>query len=239
MNRTLETVRSLAHWAVAYPVFILSCLAIFLMAVVYRGPKLEALIKLCCRSILFCGGARLRVHGLENFDPGGRYIIMMNHVSILDPIVFYGGFPGRARAVEEASHFRWPVYGWMIRKIGQIPIDRENARKALASLARAADFIRDRKGFSFVVLPEGTRTLDGKIRPFKGGGFLLAREAGLDILPIVQAGAYRLMRKGSRLLRPGRIDYFIEPPVACPGPAKEDLAGTMDLVRAAFLRHVE
>ncbi|MHB8054249.1 MAG: lysophospholipid acyltransferase family protein [Candidatus Aminicenantales bacterium] len=239
MNRALETVRSLALWGVAYPAFLLSCLAIFLTAAVCRGPKLEALIKFCCRTVLSCAGVHLTVHGRENFDPSRRYIIMMNHVSILDPLVFYARFPGRARAVEEASHFHWPVYGWMIQKIGQIPIDRENPRKAMASLARAAAFIRNRKTFSFVVLPEGTRTLDGKIKPFKRGGFLLAREAGLDILPIVQAGAFRLMRKGSRLLRPGWIDYYLEPPVACPGPSKEDLAGTMEMVRAAFLRRTQ
>jgi 1-acyl-sn-glycerol-3-phosphate acyltransferase len=164
---------------------------------------------------------------------------MMNHVSLLDPLVLYSRFPGKVRAVEEESHFRWPVYGWMIGKIGQIPINRTNPRLAMASLARAAAFIRAREGFSFVVLPEGTRTLDGKIGPLKRGGFLLARESGLDILPIVQAGAFRLMRKGSRMLRPGQIDYFIEPAIPCPGPSKEDLARWMDLVREAFLRRTD
>lgn len=239
MSWTLETVRSLILWAAAYPVFLLSCLAIFLTAIVYRGPKLEALIKFSCRAVLAFAGIRLRIHGREAFDPGRRYIIMMNHVSLLDPMVFYSRFPGKARAVEEASHFRWPVYGWMLRRIGQIPIDRTNPRKARASLARAAEFIRAREGFSVAVLPEGTRTLDGRIGPFKRGGFLLAREAGLDILPVVQAGAYRLMRKGSRMLRPGWIDLYLEPPIPCPGPSKEDLARWMDQVREAFLRRVE
>lgn len=239
MNRALETFRSLILWAAAYPVFLLSCLAIFLTAVVYRGPKLEALIKFCCRAVLACAGIRLQLHGRESFDSGRRYIVMMNHVSLLDPLVFYSRFPGKVRAVEEESHFRWPVYGWMLRKIGQIPINRTNPRLAKASLARAAEFIRAREGFSFVVLPEGTRTMDGKLGPLKRGGFLLARESGLDILPIVQAGAFKLMRKGSRMLRSGRIDVYFEPAIPCPGPSKEDLARWMDLVREAFLRRTE
>ena len=236
MSRTFETFRSLALWAAAFPVFVLSCSAIFLTALVSRGPKLESLIKFSCRAVLACAGVRLRVHGRENFAAGRRYLIMMNHVSLLDPLVFYSRFPGRARAVEEESHFHWPVYGRMIRKIGQIPINRTNPRLAAASLARAAEFIRTREDFSFVVLPEGTRTLDGKLGPFKRGGFLLARASGLDILPIVQAGAFRLMRKGSRMLRPGRIDVYFEPAVPCPGPSKEDLGRSMDLVRESFLR---
>jgi 1-acyl-sn-glycerol-3-phosphate acyltransferase len=239
MTRAFEILRSALLWAIAFPLFGLVCLVILLVALFYRGPGLEAVIKAGCRAVLFFAGVRVHLHGRENFDPGRRYLLMMNHVSLLDPLVFYSRFPGFARTVEEEGHFRWPVYGWMIRRIGQIPIDRVHARKAKASLARAAEFIRARKDFSFIVFPEGTRTLDGKLGPFKRGGFLLAGEAGLDILPIVQSGAYRIMHKGSKLLRPGRIDCFIEPAVAAPGSSKEDLTRWMDGVRAVFLRHVE
>ncbi len=239
MTRAFEILRSFFLWLIAFPVFVLSCLMILLVALFYRGPGLEAVIKIGCRSVLFCAGVRVRLHGRENFDPGRRYLLMMNHVSILDPLVFYARYPGRARGAEEEGHFRWPVYGRLIRRIGQIPINRKNPRKARESLTRAAEFIRARKDFSFLVLPEGTRTLDGKLGPFKRGGFLLAAEAGLDILPIVQAGAFRVIRKGSKLLRPGRIDYFIEPAVAAAGSSKEEIADWMDRVREAFLRRIK
>ena len=75
----------------------------------------------------------------------------------------------------------------------------------MESLKRAAGWIRSRPGFSFVVLPEGTRTRDGRLGPFKRGGFLLALETGLEILPLVQIGRRRINRKGSRLIRPGRV----------------------------------
>jgi 1-acyl-sn-glycerol-3-phosphate acyltransferase len=239
MIRAFETVRSLFLWAVAFPVFILCCLAVLLTALVYRGPKLEPFIKFCCRTILLFAGVRVREHGLEHCEPGRRYILMMNHVNFLDPMVFYARFPGRARGIEEESHFRWPVYGAMLRRIGTLPVDRKNPRKAKASLTRAAEFIRARKDFSFLVLPEGTRTTDGKLGPFKRGGFLLAREAGLEILPIIQVGAYRINHKGSRLIRPGRIEYIIEAPISAPGDSKEDLAVWMERVRAVFLKYLD
>jgi len=238
MTRAFEILRSALLWAIAFPVFVLVCLVILLVALFYRGSGLEAVIKAGCRVVLFFAGVRVCLHGRENFDPSRRYLLMMNHISLLDPLVFYARFPGRARTIEEEGHFRWPVYGRMIRRIGQIPINRTNPRKARESLARAAEFIRTRKDFSFIVFPEGTRTLDGKLGPFKRGGFLLAAEAGLDILPIIQTGAFRIMRKGSKLLRPGRIDYFIEPAVAASGRSKEEIAGWMDRVRTVFLRRL-
>ncbi|MDD8030317.1 MAG: lysophospholipid acyltransferase family protein [Acidobacteriota bacterium] len=231
MKPLLETLRSALLWTLAFPVFALSCLAILLTALFTRGRALEPVIKTGCRAVLFCAGVRVRLHGRENFDPARQYLVMMNHVSLLDPLVFYARFPGRARTVEEERHFRWPLYGPMLRRIGQIPLDRSHPRKARESLARAAEFIRTRKDFSFIVFPEGTRTRDGKLGPFKRGGFLLAAEAGLDILPVVQTGAYRIMRKGSKRLRPGRIDCYLEPAVAADGSSRRDIAGWMDRVR--------
>ncbi len=238
MRRLFEGLRSLLIWAVALPVFAAVCLTILLVALVYRGPRLEPLIQGGCRLILFCCGIRLRTHGLENVVPGRAYIVMMNHVNFFDPFVFYAAFPGPARGIEEEKHFRWPLYGAVIRRIGQIPVDRKNHQRAMESLARAAKLIRERAGYSFVILPEGTRTRDGLLQPFKRGGFLLALESGLEILPIVQVGAGRINRRGSRLVRPGRIEIFFEPPVSAAGFTRETLDALMDRVRAAFLRRV-
>ncbi len=236
MRRLFDGLRSLLIWAVALPVFAACCLTILLVALVPRGPRLEPLIKGACRLVLFCCGIRLRAHGRENVVPGRAYIVMMNHVNFFDPLVFYAAFPGPARGVEEESHFRWPLYGAMLRRIGMIPIDRRNHQRAMASLARAAELLRGRAGYSLAILPEGTRTADGRLGPFKRGGFLLALESGLEILPIVQAGAGRINRKGSRLVRPGRVDLFFEPPVSAAGFTRETIDALTDRVREVFLR---
>lgn len=239
MKRVFESLRSFVIWVIALPIFVLCCLVILLVALFTRGRRLEGLIKACCRLVLFVSGVRLRVRGRENFDAGRRYVVMMNHVNIFDPLVFYASFPGPLRGIEEESHFRWPFYGAVLHRIGQIPIDRKNNSKARESIQQAADLVRTCNEFSIAILPEGTRTLDGKLGSFKRGGFHLALETGLDILPIVQTGAFQIIHKGSLLIRPGRVDLTIKPPVPIGGLGKEDIGELADRVRSIFLRDLK
>jgi len=238
MSRPFESARSLLIWLVAFPVFLVCCLAVLAATFLVRGPRLDRLIKRCCRTVIFLCGIRVRVHGRENIVPGRQYLLMMNHVNFFDPLLFYAVYPGLARGLEEESHFRWPLYGAILRRIGVVPVDRKHPGKSRESLARAAATIRSRPDFSFLVLPEGTRSPDGRLGPFKRGGFILAVEAGLDILPLVQVGAERINRKGSRLIRPGRVDLFIAPAVSSAGFTREDHDGLVARVRAAFLRYI-
>jgi 1-acyl-sn-glycerol-3-phosphate acyltransferase len=230
-----DRLRSFLIWLVALPVFVYGCVLVWLGSFVLRGRGLENLIKAGCRTVLLVCGIRVRVTGAENLVHGRQYVLMMNHVNFFDPLVFYAAFPGIARGVEEESHFRWPVYGGTIRRIGIFPISRKNTRRAIESLGRAAAWIRRRPDFSFAVLPEGTRTRDGKLGVFKRGGFLLALETKLDILPLVQRGAYEINHKGSLLIRPGRVDVMIEPAVVTAGYAKESVDELIDRVRGVFL----
>jgi 1-acyl-sn-glycerol-3-phosphate acyltransferase len=235
MRMILESLRSLLIWIVALPVFVVACLVVWLGSYVVRGRALEALIKAGCRTVLFVCGVRLRVTGRENVLPGRQYVVMMNHVNIFDPFVFYAAFPGLARGAEEESHFRWPVYGGTIRRLGMFPIDRKSSERAVESLRRAAAWVRERPGYSFGILPEGGRTRDGRLGPFKRGGFLMALETGLDILPMVQSGAYRINHKGTRLIRPGKVEISIEPAVPTAGYAKETVGELIERVRRVFL----
>lgn len=234
-----DRLRSALIWAVALPVFASGCVLVWSASLVLRGRILERLIKLVCRIVLASCGIRIRVRGRENIAAGKPYIVMMNHVNFFDPLVIYAGFPGMARGVEEESHFRWPVYGATIRRLGVIPIDRKNRSRAAVSLRRAAAWIKSHPGYSFVILPEGTRTLDNKLGSFKRGGFLLALETGLEVLPIVQTGAFSIARKGSLLIRPGRIDLSIEPAVSPACYSKDAVADFAGRVRLAFLRRAE
>jgi len=235
MRTIFERLRSLLIWTVALPVFVIACIIVWLSSYFVRGRALEFLIKSGCRTVLFVCGIRLRVRGRENVVPGRQYVVMMNHVNIFDPFVFYAAFPGLARGAEEESHFRWPVYGGTIRRIGMFPIDRKNSERAVESLRRAAVWVRERPGFSFGILPEGTRSVDGTLGAFKRGGFLMALETGLDILPMVQSGAYRVNHKGSLLIRPGRLEITVEPAVPTAGYAKENVGELIDRVRRVFL----
>lgn len=230
-----DRLRSFLIWLMALPVFLFDCVLVWLGFFVLRGRAFESLIKAGCRAVLFVCGIRVRVGGRENLVPGRQYVVMMNHVNFFDPLVFQAAFPGGVRGVEEESHFRWPVYGGTIRRIGMFPISRTNSRRAVESLRRAAVWVRSRPDFSFAVLPEGTRTLDGNLGPFKRGGFILAIETGLDILPLVQAGAYSINRKGSLLIRPGRVDVTIGAPVSTAGYTKDNVRELIERVRGVFL----
>lgn len=226
-------------WFFGLIVFFLGAVSMLLVGLFHAGPVFEWLVKLTCRGVLLATGIRVRVHGRENVEPGRQYILMMNHVNLFDPFVFYHGFPGKARGIEEESHFRWLLYGWVIRRIGQVPVNRTQPFKAMKSLDQAAAVVREKHGFSFVILPEGTRTRDGKLGMFKKGGFHLALKSGLDIVPIVQVGAFRINRKGSKLIRPGSINYFIEKPVPLAGYSKENIEDLMIRVRNVFRQYVE
>jgi len=235
MRRVFERLRSVLIWLITLPVFLAGCILVWLGSFVLRGRALERLIKGGCRAVLLVAGVRFRVSGTENFDPGRQYMVMMNHVNIFDPFMFYAAFPGIARGAEEESHFRWPVYGSTIRRMGMFPLDRKNPGRAVESLRRAAAWVRERPGFSFGIMPEGTRTLDGKLSPFKRGGFLMAVETGLDILPMVQKGAFEIAHKGSLLIRPGRVEVAIGPAVPVAGYTKENVEELIERVRGVFI----
>lgn len=239
MKKTAAATLSLLIWCYGWIWFSFGALIILLIGVFRAGGLFESWLKGLCRSLVWICGIRVAVSGRENFQAGRQYLLMMNHVNILDAFVFYRSFPGKARGIEEESHFAWPVYGWVIRRMGQVPVNRRSGARALESLRRAAELIRQKKDYSFMVLPEGTRSRDGKLGPFKKGGFLLALETGLEILPLVQIGAYRINRRRSLLIRPGRVKFIIEKPIPVAGYTKENIAQLMEKVRNVFLQYVE
>lgn len=239
MKNAPALIRSLLIWGIGWIWFSLGALFLLLIGIFRAGGLFESWLKGLCRSLVWLCGIRVTVSGRENYVPGRQYLLMLNHVNILDAFVFYSSFPGWARGIEEESHFNWPLYGWVIRRMGQIPVSRKSGIKAMESLRRAAALIREKKNFSFMVLPEGTRTRDGRLGSFKKGGFLLALETGLDILPMVQVGASRINRRGSLLLRPGRLTYVIEKPVPTAGYSRETIAQLIEKVRGVFLHYVE
>lgn len=238
-KKIIDSLVSTVIYGVAGLCFGLWAFLLIFISLFHTGVVFEKLIKMACRSVLFCAGIRVKAEGLEHIAPNTQYIIMMNHVNIFDIFVFYGHFPGKARAVEEESHFKWPVYGWLVRRIGIIPINRKSGLKALNALKKAGDLIKARKDFSFAVLPEGTRTRTGKLSAFKKGGFLLALESGLDILPVIQMGAYEIQRKGRRTIIPGKVRLIFEKPIPSRDFSKENVSELIENTRHVFLKYVE
>ena len=239
IKKIKERLISVLVYAVAVTCFLFCAIVLLMVGIFHTGALFEKLVKFTCKAVIFCAGIRVTLKGTENVDPGKQYIIMMNHVNLFDGFLCYGQFPGKARAVEEESHFNWFIYGWVVRRIGLIPINRKSGRKALAALKKAADLIRERKEFSLAILPEGTRTRTGKLGNFKKGGFLIAIESGLDILPMIQIGSYKIKQKGNWLIRPGKIELLIEKPISTKGYSKENINELMQKTRDLYLKYVD
>jgi 1-acyl-sn-glycerol-3-phosphate acyltransferase len=211
MKKVTERLVSFIVWTTGICAFVPIGLSI-LAATLFIDPKhIDGFIKAGCRCLLRFLFIHVEVEGLRNVQPNRTFLFVSNHVNLFDVFVLKGYIPGFVRGLELDIHFQWFFYGTIIRRLGTIPVSHTNARTALESLNRAKDELAD--GTSVVVLPEGHRTLDGKFGPFKRGAFLLARDAGVDIIPLVMVGAYRIKRKGSSLIRPGKMILRIGEPI--------------------------
>jgi len=181
-----------------------------------------------------CGflGLRVRVSGLERVDPGVPCLFMANHLSFLDGPLLAMAVRRTARIILKKSLFRIPVLGIAMRHVGFVPVDRKGTKGGQRSLRRAARLVRG-KGYSFLIFPEGTRSRDGKMRPFRRGGFFLALESGAPIVPVTIDGTYELMPKGQWFARPGEVRIVFHAPVPVGGYGLETMPELMEKVRAA------
>jgi 1-acyl-sn-glycerol-3-phosphate acyltransferase len=156
-------------------------------------------------------GIRLTVTGLEGLDRTRTYLIMGNHQSLFDLFVIPAAIPLTYVAVEAAYHFSIPLWGSLVTRYGCIPIHRNNLEKAKESLDIARQRLRD--GASIIILPEGHRTLTGRMGAFKKGPFHLACQAGADILPFAISGLFDYHPKGTFHLNPKAVRVAIGPAI--------------------------
>ena len=156
-------------------------------------------------------GIRVQVEGNERLDPKQTYIFMSNHVSNLDPPIVIPALPGRASVLVKKEVFKVPILGRAMKMASLVPVDRRNREAAIASIERAAEVMRS--GIHMAVFPEGTRSRDGHLLPFKKGPFYLALETGLPIVPVTVIGTYEMMPKGRFSIRPGIARVVFHAPI--------------------------
>jgi 1-acyl-sn-glycerol-3-phosphate acyltransferase len=180
--------------------------------------------------LLTLGRVSIRVHGADRLDPRERYLFMVNHQSNVDIPVLIHSLPGfQLRWIAKKELLRVPFFGWALRSAKHIIVDRADSTGARAVLTKAAQ--RMANGISVVVFPEGTRTLDGRLLPFKRGGFLLAVKTNAPIVPVTISGSYKLLPRGEWRLRPGTIHVHVGEPIATAGIAGGELRGLVTQVR--------
>jgi 1-acyl-sn-glycerol-3-phosphate acyltransferase len=147
-------------------------------------------------------GIRVHVQGLENIPPG-VCIFASNHVSNIDPVALIPEIPRRISLLAKKEVFRIPILSIALRQAKLIPVDREDKEAALGSVDLAVEYLK--QGLSFCVYPEGTRSRDGRLKPFKKGTFVMAIAAGVPVVPISLSGTQHLLRKGDWAIHPGDV----------------------------------
>lgn len=226
-----DTLVSLGLWPVALaqmaawlPVFVL------LDRTVLPGRRIDALARFVCWLGTRSVGIRVRQRGLDNIQPGATYVIALNHVSLLDTPVLVQSIPVFTRTFQDAAHFNIPLYGSFVRIMGQLPVARGDDELNRRSYAAALEMIA--AGHSFAVFPEGHRTRDGRLGTFYLGGFRLAIEAGVPVLPVCSRGLRNLCPAREWRFRPGAVDVVFGEPVPTAGLGSEDAPQLAQLVRA-------
>jgi len=180
------------------------------------GNQVHRVGRLWAKIIIRTSGVKIEVQGQDNIPRGKPVVFACNHASQFDIPILYKALPVQFRFVVKKELFKIPLFGFALHHAGYIPIDRSGGKAALRSLQKAAE--RVKKGASIVIFPEGTRSPDGRLRPFKMGGILIAIKAGCPIVPVAISGSHNVLPKGSLRIRPGRIKVTIGLPAQTVGP---------------------
>jgi 1-acyl-sn-glycerol-3-phosphate acyltransferase len=174
------------------------------------------------RMILWTSRVRVRVQGIENVKTGASYVLCVNHQSHMDIPIVLAALPFQFRFAAKKQLFRYPFLGWHLRRSGHVPIDRENPHAAVKSLREAADAVRH--GTPVVIFPEGGTSRDGTIKPFKGGGFMLATKSEAPVVPITIRGSRTVLMPKTYHVRGGPVDVIVGEPIAPDGMSASELA---------------
>jgi 1-acyl-sn-glycerol-3-phosphate acyltransferase len=167
--------------------------------------------------ILKTTGVRVRVAGLEHLDLSRSYVFAANHQSIYDIPIVFTSFPMQLRIVAKQSLGRIPFLGWHLHRTGHLLVDRRNpGPDIVAKMKRLVS-----EAHSLIVFPEGTRSVDGTMGPFKKGPFLVAIDAQLPVVPVSICGSRHIMKKGRLMVRPGDVAITIHAPISTDGVTRD------------------
>lgn len=184
--------------------------------------------------VLFVTGVRVKVTGLDRLRHDRTYIYVSNHASLFDIPVVFAGIPDDIRVVYKKELEKIPLFGWGLKMGAYIAIERGHGPRAARSLEEAVEKMR--RGASLLLYAEGTRTMDGRLQPFKRGAFNLALRAGVPVVPLTVNGTYAILRKHSALIRPGTAHLILGEPIE-PSSAtgREAEHALMDAVHSAIV----
>src|ERR671916_2918085 len=237
---SLPTFVNYVHTAVAWPLVALYTVVMGTLSLACsffdrRGRLQHWCASTWSRMIARTALLDVRVRGAERLRAGESYVFLSTHQSWMDIPVMLGYLPAQLRIAAKREVFHIPFLGWHLQRAGHIPINRGSTAESIESLQRAARLLGG--GVSAFLFPEGTRTRDGSLQPLKKGGFRLALESGLPVVPVTIVGTRRAMPRGSMVLRAGPVEMHLDPPIHTRGLREADLPALIEQVRRAMESH--
>jgi 1-acyl-sn-glycerol-3-phosphate acyltransferase len=226
-------------------IFVWSCIVIALLIlgivifITYpfdrRGKVIHHYGRLWGKIALLVNRVKVRVEGKEHLKGEGPYIFMSNHQGTYDIFALLGHLPFQFRWLAKKELFSIPFFGWVMAAAGYVSVDREGTRKTVEAMNEAAQKIRE--GMSVVIFPEGSRSPDGSIQPFKKGGFTLAIKSKVPIIPISIIGSREIMPKGKLTVTSGEIRIRIDHPIETQNYSLKDRKSLMEKVRQTISKN--
>ncbi|MFH1075653.1 MAG: lysophospholipid acyltransferase family protein [Pseudomonadota bacterium] len=210
--------------------------------VVFAGAErtrggIAPLLRLWAKSALFLSKVNVKIEGLHHVNPSDSYIFMTNHQSMYDILVVQASLPVKSVWFAKVELFRIPVFGRALLRADYIPVDRSSKKTAFQSLEQAINKLK--MGFSIVIFPEGSRSSDGNVKPFKRGGVVLAMRSGRPIVPVSILGSGAILPKGRLQLRPGTVFVKIHQPIETACIEKKNIDLLIHKVQSIIASDVE
>jgi len=188
-------------------------------------------------SCTWLSGARLTLTGREHLDGRRPAIYVINHTSIIDLLVVMRIIPSNAVGVVKKEVVLYPFFGQMYLLTGHLRVDRGRRASAVASMRSLADFVRAAR-LSIVMSPEGTRSRDGRLLPFKKGLVHLALQTGLPVVPIVIQGAHRVWRSDTLQVSGAAVRVEVLPAIPTSHWTAERTDDALEEIHSVFRRHL-
>ncbi len=238
MKRALLALRSALLWILSLLHFFIFAPALVFLNIFLDMRKHDWLQRAFCRRIAFLSGARVRVRRSPGFDPQRTCIFMVNHVNVFDPFILYCVIPQLVRGWELESHFKIPAYGWLMKRFGNVPVPDTRRPSDIKRLWRLTqDAIHG--GTSLIIFPEARRTRDGRVNEFQDGGFRLAQQLAVPIVPASLVGSFQHHRTGHWMLWPATITVYLHDTIDTQSLTKHDVPALRDRVRQIITAPVE
>jgi len=223
-------------WIIVVTAFMATML-IFVSFITSNGNITHQIARIWARWVLAFSNIKVTVKGLSNLNSARSFIFMPNHSSNFDIPVLQAYLPVQFRWLAKAELFKIPIFGHAMKRAGYISIDRSDRKSAIESLNKVAKIIKN--GVSVIIFPEGTRSRTDDIQPFKKGGFVVAVDSGVSIIPVIIRGTGRIMPKNQISIKPGNVLIEILEPIESSAYTRKTKNDLMKKVRHVILEAFE